>query len=417
MAAFRLIRAFVLACALWAMLGHPVRADYASDLGHARAALAAGDWQQAQVAAKAAYAQARTGDGHVQAARLVAKTYHQAHAFGRAEFWLRRALLHASSPEIAAALTQELAQVRDQNPLDLRLQFSVAPNGNINNGYPGDRVMIWGRPFVLSPTARALPGVEFFAAAAIDYRIGRTSRSGTKISLGGYSRRYTLSPQSRKMAPAVDGADFARSGVDLSFTHRVRFATWPGVTTSRGWIGQSWYGGAPFTTQIGALVRQDFDVSPRTRWHLLGGAELQKIHQGSASHAKVFRLAAGVTHLNMQAARLDFSLAARLTKSPSPSLDNQYLALTGRYRLAHLPGSVNWAVLGSAGFRRFDVSPYSADGRRDRIFSVGTEAVFPGAAIFDLSPVVRLDYVLTKSDVQLFDRRSLTMRVGWRSDF
>lgn len=270
---------------------------------------------------------------------------------------------------------------------------------------------------MLSPSARALPGVELIAGGALDFRVRRTSRSETKIGLAGYTRRYTLSPQSRRMAPGVNGADFARSGIDLSFSHRVRFTAWPGITTTRGWIGQSWYGARPFTTQAGALVRQEFDVSPRTRWHLLGAAEVQDIQQGQASRANVFRLAAGVAHLSAQSARLDLAIAARVTKSPTPSLDNQYLTLTGRYRLARAPGKIDWAMLGSVGLRRFDASPYRAGPRRDSTLSVGTEAVFLGAALFGLSPIARLEYALTTSNVQLYERRGLTMRFGWRSDF
>lgn len=393
------------------------RADYTTDIRRAQAALANGDWEQARDAAKAAFAQARTGDGHVQAARLVAKSYHQVGAYTRAEFWLRRALMHASSAGIVTALSQEIAQVRNQNPAELQLQFSIAPNGNINNGYPGDRVMIWGRPFVLSPTARALSGIEVFAGAGLSYRIGQTDRSETRLGMSGYTHNFTLSPQSRKEAPGVDAADFARSGVDMSFAHRVRHAGSPGVTTYCGWAGQSWYGGSLFTTRTGALIRQDFDLSPRTRWHLLGGAEVQKIHQGTASHAKALSLAGGLTHLDAHTARLDLTIAARVTLSPSPSFANRYLGLTGRYRLARQSNGIKWAVLGSFGLRHYDISPCGPQPRLDRTVSLGGEAIFPSAAVFGLSPVARLEYVQTTSNVQLYDRRGLTMRFGWRSDF
>lgn len=392
-------------------------AGYQSRLDQAAGEIARGNWVVAAGAARQAYAIAQTDSQRVRAARLVASAYFRARQLRRAEWWLRKALNSAPDAAIRAALEREIAQIRWQNPLTLRFSLSLAPSTNINNGYGRGTVRLWGRRFILSPDARALPGIEIAAGVNARYRLKRSGTGQTTLGFSLQGRDYRLSRNTLRAVPGLRGSDYSYGLVEASLIHRLQFGALPGGTTLRLDTGQVWYGRKALSRHIRGSVSQEFWGGPDTVWLGFGSLEWRMALQAGGASSQLATIGAAVTHDGGTGDVLSATMLVQGTGSANEILQNRLLRAALSYQFARPVLGAELSLWFSAESREFPVSPYRRGGRHDLTVAAGAAAVFPAVGHFGFSPVMRLEVRDTRSSVALFSRNTVAFRVGVRSDF
>jgi hypothetical protein len=67
--------------------------------------------------------------------------------------------------------------------------------------------------------------------------------------------------------------------------------------------------------------------------------------------------------------------------------------------------------------RRFPVSSYGPDERRDLLFNAGITVLVERVSALGVMPLTVFEFPQTKSNVALYDRRSFAVRMGFQSTF
>ena len=109
-------------------------------------------FDEARRAASSAWENAETKAARYDAAILAADINNLQGRYTRAQFWLRRADQAAFLPEQKQLVAQSYAAVRQRNPLQVNLRFSLKPSNNVNNGAETTVIDIGGLP--LEPGGR-----------------------------------------------------------------------------------------------------------------------------------------------------------------------------------------------------------------------------------------------------------------------
>lgn len=382
----------------------------------AAAEIALGNWDDAAKAAKRAFRNASGDIQRVDAARLVASAHFRAKQYTRAELWLRRAFNNAPAGPAQDAVRQDFALVKQANPLTVQLNFSAAPNSNINNGSSSEQILIWNLPFILSADARALSGYEVSGSVDLSYRLSQSTNYATDLGLTLFGRVYELSPEAARAAPSVSGSDYAFSLAELSLTHIRNFAGLTGPTTFDLTLGKNWYGGDPYTGYGRATVGQKFLVSDTTGIDLTFGYEQQEL-LSTGVQSDIYTVAAGITHRLGNKDTLGFQLQQQQTNSDDVTNENTSLRALVNYSFGRPIWGTQVFLNLSAQQRDYDLSVYSVDGRHDLTLSAGASFVFLNLSYFGFSPSVSLETSQTNSNIDLFDRDSTAIRFGVQSAF
>ncbi len=390
--------------------------DYDALMLLASAEIALGHWGGASDAAKRAFRVADNNIKRVDAARLVASAHFRAEQYTRSEIWLRRAFNNAPAGPAQDAVRQDFAQVKQVNPLTVQLNFSAAPNSNINNGSSSEQILIWNLPFILSADARALSGIEVSGSIDLNYRLSQSANYATDIGLTLFGRLYKLSPEAARAAPNVSGSDYAFSLAEMSLTHIRNITGLSGPTTFDLTFGKNWYGGNPYTNYGRVTLGQKFQISDTTGIELTFGYEQQEL-QGSGVQSDIYTVAAGATHRLGNQDMLGFQLQHQQTSSDDVISENTALRALVNYRFAKPVWGTQVSLNLSAEQRDYDLSVYSTDGRHDLTLSAGASFVFLNVSYFGFSPSVSLESSQTNSNVDLFDRNSTAIRFGVQSAF
>lgn len=367
--------------------------------------------------ARQAYGLAATPVERVRAARLIASGYFAAGQFGRAERWLRRA--HAAAPDAAihAALEAEIRQVQRQNPLKLRLKFSIGPSDNVNNGSHRSSVLLWNRPFILSQTARALPGVAVFGGVNLNYRLARSKRSETTIGLMGFGRTHQLSQTARQTARGISGTDFSFAQAAISIGHKRRFSTLPGAAAVHVTYAKSWYSNEPLDHSLSLIADHVFRDRNRTRWRSFIGMTRRVALRDQRPVTRILTTGVEIEHVLGNRDLLTLSVLAQTARATEPKLNYSQTRLGLRYGFARAMAGACISLSLAVNRVSFPYSPYAATGRHDTTVTGSATAVFRDAELYGFLPIMGLEVRRTLSNVDIFDRRSIGLRLGVRSEF
>ena len=376
-----------------------------------------GNWDAAVNAGRGAYHATGVDMQRVNAARLVASAHFRAGRHTRAELWLRRALNLAPDDAARAALRQDFAKVRQSNPLSVRLSFSTAPNNNVNNGSSSDTITIWGLPFVLSADARALSGIEVSAGVDLKYRLAQGQDRATDVGLKLFGRTFRLSRAAKAASPDVSGSDYAFALAEVFLIHTRRFPNMSGPTTFVLTAGKNWYGAAPYTRYGRLTAAQNFRLSDSTGLDISGGYERQISISGGGTPSKIYTLGATVNHRLGNRDALSLSLRLQETKSPDANLENTSARAGARYVFGRPLFGTRVSLSMSVEKRDYEVSVYDLSGRHDLTVSTGVTMVFPGFSAFGFAPSLSVESSRTRSNVSLFNRESVALRLGVQSSF
>ncbi|MBV1904400.1 MAG: DUF560 domain-containing protein [Marinosulfonomonas sp.] len=391
-------------------------APYTTALSRAAYEISIGNFPAAVRSGRAAFALARNDNEQVGAARLVASAHFRAGHYSRAEWWLRRAL-HNADDSALPILGQEFNAVRQKNPLRLRLNFSLAPSGNINNGSASQTVTIWDLPFVLNPDARALSGVEMALGVDAIYNIARGRDFATDLGVILFGRTYELSPSARKTAPGVSGSDYGFAAAEVSIRHTRRFSGTSGPSVFALHIGKNWYGGAPYTNYQRARFSQEFRPDNATAWQIFSSLEHQISIRDANTPSRIFALGTSFTRKLGNGDGLRVSLQAQQTTSGDPAKEYSALKSNLHYGFARPILGNGLSLSATLEARDYEYSVYDPSGRQDLSLSAGANMVFTNTSYFGFSPSLSIETSTTRSNIDLFDRRSVAVRMGVQSNF
>ena len=387
--------------------------ETAAPLDLTRQLIATGRHDAAAASAKAAFGAAGTDAERVAAARLAASAHFRSRQWARAELWLRIARQYARHPAELQAVAADFAGLNAASPWDVQLSFSIAPSSNINNGSQADTVTIWGLPFVLNPDARALSGWERSAGARLAYTVSESSTHKSQIGFAANARSYWLSPASAKAAPDVEGSDFAFSAAEVFASHS--WAGQRGPASVGVSLGRNWYGGDPHTGYGRLRYSQSWQSQPGEGGSFAVGLERQ-IAAASAARSWI-----GSGELTLQtriaAGGVAATIGAARTTSEDPLSENDAARLELRFAAARPVLGMGWRAQLSAEKRRWPLSIYDPAGREDVTVSGSVEVMPRDLGFFGFAPTVRLEARQTRSNISLFRRESVGLRLGLETQF
>lgn len=378
---------------------------------------ALGNHAAASEAAARAWRAADRPAARYDAARLAAEAEHARKHHLRAQFWLRRAIGTAPEPALRDEAVKVLQAARRKSPLAVQFSFGLSPTSNINNGSASDRLILFGLPFEISGSAKALSGVEGMIGAAMRYRIAQSPRRETALLLMAEGRAYRLSDNARALAPEARASDYASAVVQAGVEHRWLTEGASGPFTLGVMAGRNWYGGKPLANTVSASLGRTFGLSPRTAVDVRLGAEHQARLDTASRTAEVYSLSARWLH---ESPGGDFwSAGARVaeTQSRSSSIDHRAVRLSLDYTRGQEIAGLRLGGGLAVESRDFALSPYSPDGREDLRLSGSISAQFMQAGYLGFSPVLEVFATRNRSNIALFDTRETGVRLSIRSSF
>lgn len=367
-------------------------------------------------AGKRAFKVARNDAERGRAARLVAATHFRAKQHTRAELWLRRASVHAGTKAEEHIIKREFAAVRRQNPLTVSLNFSLAPNSNVNNGSSSETITIWNLPFRLSADAQALSGYEASLGINLNYRLSQTRKQSTSVGLSLFGRTFELSEESKTAAPDVKGSDYSYSVAELSITQKRVIFQKLGVTSLGAMTGQNWYGGDPLNRYKRLTLGQGFRIGQRTSGNLRFTREWQT-SIASEVESQIRGTDLSFSHRLAKGGTIDLSLGSKSTSSDDVFGEYKSGKLGLRYSFAKPVLGTRLSLSMGLEKRDYDLSRYDIDGRHDETLTAGISMVFTNIDYFGFSPSMNIDASRTSSNISLYDRESVGVRFGFQSNF
>lgn len=383
----------------------------------AAAQVALGDGKKGIENAKHALALAANAQDRFSAARIISAAHLRSKRYLKAEIWLRQALQYAPDNRMKSIAARDFRLVRRENPLRISLSFSLKPQSNINNGSRNSSTWLFGLPFVLNPTARALSGTEFDAGVKLRYRFQETPTTATDFGLEVFSQTYTLSPTSRSLAPTANAKDYAFASLEASLTKKILSNNNRTRRDFKASVGQTWYGGKGLKQYLELEFGQENAVSARTSVtfggtaqmsHKIGGG-IPPLYTFGANAAVIFQRDAG------QKTELGINLWHATGQSPSSEFTSVALGLNHKFPISRLGAdvSLNFGI----SHRNHPFSTFTTNGRQDTTLSAGVSIGFQNADIYGFSPVLSLNARDTNSNIGLFDSRSFAVGLGIQSSF
>ncbi|MFP7571938.1 hypothetical protein [Marivita sp. S2033] len=335
-----------------------------------------------------------------------------------AQLWLRRAIQLAPNDALKDRAAQDLRYVRAQNPWSTSYTFSIAPSSNINNGSRNETSELFDLPFEfeLGGEARALSGVEFLTGLRTQYRVVSNSRKRTDLLLGLSHRTYTLSDEAKKIAPDVDGSDFATSSIYVGLQENYALSS---GKAQLGWdfgIGRTWYGGDPLFdyTRIGASFRRA--AGPRGLLDLSLRREGQD-GQNGRDDATIWTARVGYGMALGNGDRLLLSLGGTDSRSDGDYLDYTQREIAARYSLAKPVGPAQLDFGLSYSDKRHDESSLTSDGRQEHSVQATVTAALPELDFYGFIPTLTFNAERTEANIDLYETETYGVQLGIRSAF
>lgn len=398
-------------------------ADPAALILRARAARELADYGQSRQAARAAWAAAETAAQRYGAALAMAQALASDGRRTEAQFWLRRAAEAAPSPAARAIAMRDFQYVRARNPLQIRLDFSVAPSSNVNNGSRHQFIELFGLPFLLSPDAQALSGGTASAGVSLRYRLAESQVSRTELRLAGSYRHVWLSASSRAAAPTAKGSDYSFAALEAGLSQRRRVGR--GEISFGGTVGHNWYGGRDLSDylRLDLGVEAPAAVEPGQFLHravLHGGVSVERQWRRDAPQrsADQISLTGGLAQPLASGDRLRLTAGWRHVSSRAADVSHQAVsARLGWDRAEPLPGGLRLSMGVAAEARDYGATAMAPQGRRDLRLEADLSVTFTRMDYLGFSPVLDLRATRSGSNVTLYDGRDYGVSLGFRSNF
>ncbi|MBD3763994.1 MAG: hypothetical protein IE927_04450 [Rhodobacterales bacterium] len=373
-----------------------------------------GRFDPAATAARRAWALATDDAQRYGAALAAAQALSSAGQRTAAQLWLRRAAQVAPTPLARTIAERDHAYVRSRNPWSLRLDLSVAPSSNVNNGSSQDSFDFLGLPFVLSGDARALSGVETRLGLSARYRLPPSGRGQTALRLSLQQTVVDLSEAARTQAPGARGSDYDFAAVEAGLSWQRPGRVGWGVEAT---LGHNLYGGAPLSDYLRLDLTADRRLG-RGRAFAGLGLERQIRRDLAMRSASILTLRGGWTQPLARGDRLQLAAGARRSLSDAVEIDHTALTLSADWqRAAPLPMDLRLGLSLGVEARDYAISPYTADGRQDLRLTGAVSLGLERLDYLGFHPVLRIEAGQVRSNVALYDSQTLGLSLGLRSSF
>jgi tetratricopeptide (TPR) repeat protein len=377
---------------------------------------AAGQLDGAREASAAAWRHAEAPALRFEAAMLTADLLARQEKFSRAQFWLRRADQAAPDDVRRDAAARAYATVRQRNPLQASLRFSLKPSNNVNNGAETLVIDIGGLPFRLDSSGQQLGGWEASAGLSFGYRLSESRTARTDVLGDIFFRKVWLDSEAAVLAPAARDSDYDYAAVVTGIRHQRMI--WPdlGVSTITGVIGQSWYGGDQLARWIEMQLGQDVRRSETSALRFGFRARVEKRLDDDINDSRSLGLSA--EYLRSLERGGGYSLGARVQNiwSDSATVDSLVLGLSASRTFSPI-GPVQPRISLSAENRDYQKWAATAGGREDRTLSVQLDATWPEISYYGFVPQATLLARRTWSDVDIYDRNEFSLGLTMVSRF
>lgn len=384
---------------------------------------ALGRYDEAVVAARAAWRAADTRPAQFGAAMAMAAAQSSNGRRTRAELWLRRAATVAPNERTYAIAQRDFGYVQSRNPWRFVLDFTMAPSSNVNNGSSADAFALPGIPvfFEIAPENRALSGIQLGFGVEATYRFNPTGPNRqTALTFGTSVQAAILSSAARKAAPEAKASDYTLTAVETGLTHRRGFgADGSTVMSLSGSLGHNWYGGADLSNYVELGAQLSRPITPRLTFTFgLAADDVTRLDRPLQSSRKRevstgLQFAFGDDNQD----RLSMRLVSTDVASGSVEVRNHATSLAVSWQKGAPIAGIGLAASLTVEDRRFPNSRYAAGGRDDLRLSGQIQMTFTQIDYFGFSPVLEVQANRTWSNSDLHDSQAVGVNLGIASTF
>lgn len=378
----------------------------------------------ARAAAARAYRFGTNNTQKFEAAQLAARLAVAEERPGMAQLWLRRTAIHSPNEAADKGIARDYTRLRQINPWSFRLNGSLQPSDNVNNGADSPLNIIDGVPYVglNSGAAQALSGVIGTLDFSLGYRLSQNERRETRVGARYYLQRVQLSDDARALAPSASNSDFAFDYGELNLSHRFlvgdnQNAGPVNLTLS---FGHAEYGGVKIydTTRLNAARR--WRLSDQQQLSLgLSAERRNSIYQ--SLDGTIWGANAGLTYSLAGNSELEVSLSFRDSRAASVNGTSRATALSAVYTLGRKLGPAR--VQAGLGLAQTDYPRYLVGnivvpgGRQDEAWNANIDFVFEDIDYAGFAPRLSLRTARTSSNISRFATEQLTLTLGIASKF
>ncbi|MGI3212885.1 surface lipoprotein assembly modifier [Roseovarius tibetensis] len=376
-----------------------------------------GNYNEARNVARSAYSASKTDQQAFESAMLVGRSDFHRDAYTRSQWWLRRAAQAAPDTEARRIAERNFKHVRRVNPLRLQFRIGVRSSSNINDGSSTEEIELFGLPFRLLGTSRALSGTELAVDADLRYRIAQSERSETALTTELETRSYRLSSEAQRQAPDASGSDFNFQRVEVGALHRFARAEGNSVYEVAGAVGLTWYGGEKLSDYARLRLSQSFQLRPSTGLRVTLSTQKQWRQDSAARSVFSYGLQGEIRHHLKTGARLIFLGSVRRTEADAAYIQNTALRAQLIYRMAEPIFGVRFSSSVGLEQRRYPADGFQPSGRRDLRGKLGISASFENIEYMGFTPSWHVEFSQTDSNVAFYEQESVDMFLGINSSF
>ncbi len=395
-------------------------ADFAALFLRMQTALAANDFAAVVEFGARAYAVAPSDEAAHASARAVARGYAEQKKDTSAQFWLRRAFQYAPGSQEKSAVAKDYAFLRQRNPLALSLRFGIAPSSNINAGSEAETftLTIFGSTIEvpLSANARPLSGYAIKGGFDANYRISSNENGAKFIVASADHLTYAMSSSSKAAAPDVDGSDYSKSNLSLGFLWREQLLQDALPTDLRLSLSQSWSAGDLDTRSLAASVGHKWQLGKTDQVAASFRAEQTRNLDGDPpSTAKSVN--ASWTHTLGNEDALTFGAGTVQSLSEKALADYETRSIRASYVKTEPVLGVRLDFSFDYTERTFDRDANLSGQRNDIIRTVNINVNPVNFDVYGFQPVFRVEAWETRSNFDLYERKSASLSFDLKSSF
>lgn len=389
----------------------------------AAVALQRGQMEDGIAHARRAFHLGQTQAARYEAARLVALTSAQMANDIQAQFWFRRAVLNAPTPQDKQRSLRDLQTVRARNPIKFSFDASITPVGNLNGGATGETFEIDGKPIngQISPDGQALSGIAAVVDVGVRLRLRQSDTAKTSLRLRGFARNAYLSDAAKAKAPEARGSDFNYRLIEVGLWHETRIAPAKGTFRIGLDRGQTWFGGQRNDQYWRLTTGYGWSPAAHRQTDLVFTQERRRKSTPEVDHAR--RAQVSFARQRVGGDLVLWGLALHDLRSPSAKRRARGADLYFRYTWAKPITPMDLSATTTLGASATLYPDYNVGaiivpgGRRDYALFARLDLTLNDLSYAGFSPTVGLYLDQTWSNVSRFDTRSLGVSFGLRSQF
>ncbi|WP_127144929.1 surface lipoprotein assembly modifier [Pelagibacterium montanilacus] len=293
------------------------------------------------------------------------------------------------SERLRAVYDRFIDAIRARRPWTFDASFGLAPSSNINNGTPGETVIIAGIPFQTENSAQSGLGLSYGVSGTYRHDLAPRLVANLGVSLSGQSYIQSHYDQLNLRGHA----EIAREIADWTFA--------VGLAGERAFSG--WEG---YSTGVGPYVSASQRMGPGGAWSARA-SWMDRRHDTAIAYDG-WEARASVDYRRILDARVSVSVGASVDLVRTTRDFTSYASISPRISADYLV-SPDLVLHGRASYERraYDGNfPLMGTPREDHTFALGAGATLRGLTLGDLVPRVSYDFRHTTSNVGLYERSS-----------